>query len=213
MITHLPKGARQGVVFLHGRGGRAAEGQGLLAHVGLSDIAIAAPDAPGQSWWPTSFLAPAAQMRAPLHAALDRVAKAVAALRDTGLPPSAIWLLGFSQGACLALEAYARRGEGLAGVFAFSGGLVGQEDRGTPDPALYGYADKTLAYPGARSGRAWLSVHQRDPHIPLKRVEDSAAALRGMGAAVDLRVYPGAGHGILPEDLHALRAALAPVGG
>jgi phospholipase/carboxylesterase len=28
----------------------------------LPDVALAAPQAPGMTWWPTSFLAPAAQM-------------------------------------------------------------------------------------------------------------------------------------------------------
>ncbi|MCU0815469.1 MAG: dienelactone hydrolase family protein [Cypionkella sp.] len=210
MISHLPEGAKTGVIFLHGRGGSAWEGRALLDHAGLSTVALAAPQAAGQSWWPTSFLAPAARMQPPLLAALDRVEEALGLLRHFGLPPEQIWLMGFSQGACLALEAYARMGCDLAGVLAFSGGLVGQEDTGTPSPALYGHADKTFAYPGERPGRVWLSVHEQDPHIPLKRVQDSAATFRALGAKVDLRLYPGAGHAILPDDITALRQALAP---
>ena len=212
MITHLPQGAKRGVVFLHGRGASARDGLALLSHAGVGDVALIAPQAPGNSWWPTSFLAPAARMQAPLHAALDRVTDALAQLSATGLPPASIWLMGFSQGACLALEAYARLGEGLAGVLAFSGGLVGQTDHGTPAPALYGHSDKTFAYSGQRPGQVWLSVHEKDPHIPLKRVKDSAAVFRSLGAKVDLRVYPGAGHSLLADDLTALRKALAPAG-
>jgi predicted esterase len=66
-----------------------------------------------------------------------------------------------------------------------------------------------LAYPGRRDGaQVWLSVHERDLHIPLRRAQDSAAALRAMGAAVEFRAHPGAGHGVTQADVAALRAAL-----
>ncbi|MDO9637798.1 MAG: dienelactone hydrolase family protein [Pseudotabrizicola sp.] len=208
MIAHLPTGAAQGLVMLHGRGGSAGDILSLLDHAALPDVAAVAPQAPGNSWWPSSFLAPAAQMEPFVQRGLAEVAAAVARLEQAGLARGSIWLCGFSQGACLALEAFAREGQGLAGVFAFSGGLVGLADQGAPDPALYGHAGKRLDYRGQRGGRVWMSVHQRDPHIPLTRVEDSAAALRGMGAAVDMRVYPGAGHGVMRDDIAALRRYL-----
>lgn len=208
MIAQLPPGAAQGVVMLHGRGGSAADILSLLDHAALPAVAAVAPEAPGNSWWPSSFLAPEAQMAPFVQRGLAEVAAGVARLEQAGLARGAIWLCGFSQGACLALEAFAREGEGLAGVFAFSGGLVGMADQGGPDPALYGHPDKRLDYAGRRTGQVWMSVHQRDPHIPLQRVEDSAAALRRMGAAVQMQVYPGAGHGVMRDDIAALRRHL-----
>ncbi|WP_103333041.1 alpha/beta hydrolase [Pseudotabrizicola formosa] len=208
MIAHLPPGAAHGVVMLHGRGGTAVDILSLLDHAGLPGVAAVAPEAAGNSWWPSSFLAPAAQMDPFVQRGLAEVAAGVASLEQAGLARSAIWLCGFSQGACLALEAFAREGEGLAGAFAFSGGLVGLADQGNPGPALYGHADKRLDYTGQRSGQVWISVHQRDPHIPLKRAEDSAVALRQRGATVDLQVYPGAGHAVMREDITALRRHL-----
>lgn len=204
-----PANAAAGVVALHGRGGSGADILSVLAAAGLPEVAGLAPEAPGRSWWPTSFLAPADRIEPFAAAGVAAAMAAVARLRQGGLPPGRIWLIGFSQGACLALEAFARAGEGLAGVLAFSGGLVGTADRGEPSATLYGHADKALAYPGRRDGaRVWLSVHERDPHIPLRRAQDSAAALRAMGAAVDLHIHPGAGHGVMQSDLAALRAAL-----
>lgn len=208
MISRLPKGATKGLVMLHGRGGSAADILSLLDHAALPEVATVAPQAPGSSWWPSSFLAPSAQMEPFVQRGLATVAEAVAALEQAGMDRSAIWLCGFSQGACLALEAYARQGEGLAGVFALSGGLVGTADVPGTDAALYGHADKRLDYSGTRRGRAWISVHERDPHIPLKRAQDSATALRAMGSAVEMQVYPGAGHGVMREDIAALRHAL-----
>ncbi|MDO8883984.1 MAG: dienelactone hydrolase family protein [Pseudotabrizicola sp.] len=208
MIARLPQAATQGLVMLHGRGGSGADILSLLDHAGLPDVAAVAPEAPGNSWWPSSFLAPFAQMEPFVERGLAEVAAGVSRLEQAGLARSAIWLCGFSQGACLALEAFAREGKGLAGVFALSGGLVGLADHGQPDPALYGHADKDLSYSGPRSGQVWISVHTRDPHIPLRRVEDSAAALRKAGATVEMRVFPGAGHAVMREDIAALRRHL-----
>lgn len=204
------RGATAGIVLLHGRGGTAADILSLMSHAALPDVAAIAPEAPGNSWWPTSFLAPAAQMEPFVDRALDGVGRAIDALRADGIPAGRIWLAGFSQGACLAAEAYARSGEGLAGLFAFSGALVGTSDaEGAAQPDLYGHRPKAFDYAGRREGRVWLSVHERDPHIPLARVRDSAATFTALGAAVETRVFPGAGHGVMHDDIAALRRYLA----
>lgn len=51
-------------------------------------------------------------------------------------------------------------------------------------------------------------MHEQDPHIPLKRAQDSAATLSAMGAHVETHIHPGAGHGVMQADLAALRARL-----
>jgi phospholipase/carboxylesterase len=200
-------GARTGLVLAHGRGGSAGDILGLLAHAGLPDVSAIAPEAAGGSWWPTSFLAPTAVIGPHADQAVTVMAEAIATLEAEGIPRSAIWLGGFSQGAVLALETFARKGEGLAGVFALSGGLIGTGDAaGEADPALYGHGQKRFDYPGRRDGaKVWMSVHERDPHIPLRRVRDSATVLTGMGAEVTTQVYPGAGHAVMREDVGQLR--------
>jgi phospholipase/carboxylesterase len=138
------------------------------------------------------------------------LAEAIATLEAEGIPRAAIWLGGFSQGAVLALETFARQGEGLAGVLALSGGLIGTgEAGGAADDALYGHAPKLFDYTGRRDGaKVWMSVHERDPHIPLRRVRDSATVLTGMGAEVTTQIYPGAGHAVMREDIERLRTLL-----
>lgn len=211
MILRTPTGAKIGIVLLHGRGGSAADILSLLDYADLPHVAAAAPEAQGNSWWPTSFLAPAAQMAPYVDRGMAAVQAASLALSQAGIARENIWLGGFSQGACLALESFARAGAGLAGVFGFSGGMVGGADQGDPMPELYGHRDKQLVVTGTPGGRVWLSVHAQDPHIPLKRAEDSARALQAAGADVQLKVYPGAGHSVMQDDIAALRRALKDV--
>jgi phospholipase/carboxylesterase len=202
--------ATAGIVLLHGRGGSAADILSLMAHAALPDVAAIAPEAPGNSWWPTSFLAPSAQMEPFVTRALTQVQEAIATLHADGIPHDRIWLAGFSQGACLAAESYARLGENLAGLLAFSGGLVGTADADGPaTEALYGHRPKRFDYTGARKGKVWLSVHERDPHIPVQRVTDTAATLITLGATAETTLYPGAGHGVMRDDLSALRRYLS----
>lgn len=211
MIRRGPVGtATAGLVLLHGRGGSAADILSLLDHADLPEVAAIAPEAAGRSWWPTSFLAPTAQMEPFVQSALAKVEAGIAALHSEGLPHDRIWLAGFSQGACLALEAYARKGQGLAGVLGFSGGLVGTGDADGPaTDALYGHGPKRFDYAGPHDGRVWISVHEQDPHIPLQRVRDSATALAALGARVETRIHPGAGHGLTRDDLAALQSRLS----
>ncbi|MEM1079790.1 MAG: dienelactone hydrolase family protein [Pseudomonadota bacterium] len=203
--------ARAGLVLVHGRGGSGAEIAPLADALGLPDLAVVTPEHPARSWWPTSFLAPHAQMVGPLGAGLVAMAEAVALLEAEGLPRSAIAVAGFSQGACLAVEYAARSGAGLAGAFGLSGALVGTGDAvisGTA-PALYGFSEKQFAYDSDLVDLpVYLSVHAQDPHIPLARTRRSAEVFEALGAKTDTYVAPGAGHGLLAEDVTALRGLL-----
>lgn len=208
MIRRGPtKDARAGIVLAHGRGGTAAGILDLLSAAGLSEIAAIAPQAPGNSWWPTSFLAPSDILSPHVARGVAALTDAVADLEASGVPRDRIWLAGFSQGACLALETLARAGQGLAGCFGFSGGLVGTSDAGSVgEDALYGHASKRFDYATRHDGAlVWISVHERDPHIPLRRAQETEATFRSLGASVRLQVYPGSGHGVMAPDLAALR--------
>ncbi|MFW5641987.1 MAG: alpha/beta hydrolase [Roseicyclus sp.] len=204
-----PRDARLGLVLVHGRGA-TAEGILDLGHaLGLPDLALAAPQAPGMSWWPTSFLAPTAQMEPYVEAGLAVVDRAIAALVEGGLPRDRIALGGFSQGGCLALEYAARRG-GLRAVFGLSAGLVGTGDaEGGPQETLYGHHPKRFDYHTSLNGvPVEITVHERDPHIPLARARESLEVFESLGAAARLSVTPGAGHGIGPDAVAAMRRNL-----
>lgn len=207
---HATAGASFGLVLLHGRGAGARDILGFGEALALPDLAMTAPEAPGMSWWPTSFLAPASQMAPHVQAGLMQIDTVIDAYASAGLPRWRIGLLGFSQGACLASEYLARKGTGLGFGVILSGGLVGKQDATSgSNPALYGFSDKVLDYDCDLDGtRIYMSCHEADPHIPQKRFADSAHVLRTLGAEVSQRNKPGQGHGIDETDVARIRGLL-----
>ena len=199
--------ARVVLVMAHGRGGSPEDMLRLGEHLALPEAAFVAPAAAGGSWWPASFLAPLAANEPGLSSGLGVVRTLIGTLQDSGIGPDRIVLMGFSQGACLALEYAARSGRVFRGVVGLSGGLVGTGEAGGPaTDALYGHAPKRFDYAASLPGSSvFLGCHERDPHIPLARVQESAAVFERLGSAVTVKVLAGAGHGIVEEEVQALR--------
>lgn len=186
-----PASARLAVVFVHGRGGSADDVLGLADAIAMSDLAYVAPEAPGRTWYPLSFLAPLDQNEPSLSAALATVDGVIADLLSQQIAADRIALLGFSQGACLSLEYAARHAQRYAAIVAFSGGVIGPP--GTP-----------RAYAGSFEGTpVFLGCSDVDPHIPLERVHETADVYRRLGATVDERIYPGMPHTINRDELDA----------
>jgi phospholipase/carboxylesterase len=177
------------VILLHGRGASAEDILQLREEFGVADVEWHAPEAPGNSWYPYSFLAPIAQNEPWLTSALGQVGKAVEQVVASGIPRKRIVLAGFSQGACLATEFVARNPARYGGLIAFTGGLIGP-------------AGTAFQYSGSLGGTpAFLGAGDPDPHVPWSRVEESAKVLSGMGAAVVLRRYAGMPHTISRDEI------------
>jgi phospholipase/carboxylesterase len=207
-----PARGRLAIVMLHGRGAGADGILPLAAELGVVDAALFAPEAAGRSWWPVSFLAPMPRLEPWLDSGLGAVDRAVAAAAEEGFAEDRIVLLGFSQGGCLALEYAARRGRRFAHVFGLSAGLIGTADvGGAPADELYGHAPKRFGYDANLAGvPVHIGCHARDPHIPLRRVRESEAVFRALGAACAVDIAPGEGHSLTPGDVAALRRSLLP---
>lgn len=194
-----PEEAAAVLLLLHGRGGTAADILSLHAAIGLPAVAALAPQATASSWYPSSFLAPLEANQPWLDSALRRVESLVAGLITSGLSDDRLALLGFSQGACLALEFVARHPRRYRAVMGLTGGLIGP-----PGTAR--------DYPGSLAGTpVFLGAGDPDPHVPFARVEETAAVLRRMGADVEVRRYPGLPHTINNDELEACRSLLRHV--
>ncbi len=188
--------ARAGAILIHGRGASAGDILTLADQFGLDDVAYVAPQAAGHTWYPYSFLAPIDQNEPGISSALRVVSGLVDDFARHGIPGDRVALIGFSQGACLALEFAARHPEPYLAVAGLSGGLIGPP--GTP-----------RAYAGSlEGGHVFLGCSDVDPHIPLERVHESAEVFRRLGAAVDERIYPRMGHTVNRDELDAITALL-----
>lgn len=203
-------GARLAVVMAHGRGGSPEDMLGLADVLALPDVAWLAPAAAGGSWWPASFLALIEANEPGLSSGLAALGSLTERLDKGGFGPGRVVLMGFSQGACLVLEYAARSGRAFYAVIGLSGGLVGTgEAAGPPSEALHGHTPKRFSYPAQPPGsQVLLGCHERDPHIPLARVQDSAAVFEGLGAQVQTHILPGAGHGVVDGEVRAMRGLL-----
>ncbi len=184
-----PAAVQKAIIFLHGRGASAEDILSLKYYLKLDDFAILAPEATNASWYPHSFLAPRSQNQPALQSALDLISSLVEELQAAGVSARHIYLLGFSQGACLSLEWSAQHAQRLGGIFALSGGLIGQQ------------IQKEL-YTGNFDGTpVFIGCSDRDMHIPLQRVLASAQIYRDMGAEVDEQIYTGMGHTVITDEL------------
>ncbi|GAB4571778.1 MAG: dienelactone hydrolase family protein [Anaerolineae bacterium] len=192
--------AQSAVVMLHGRGASAGDILSLVPYLdqGLPPTcAYLAPQAANHTWYPYSFLAPLSDNEPHLGAALDTIHRIMAQLEAANIPPERVIVMGFSQGACLALEYAARHPRRYGGLAGLSGGLIGPPDH-------------PFAYAGSLDGTpAYLGCSDIDPHIPLDRVERTAEVLQGMGASVTKEIFAGMAHTIISAELDRIRDMLA----
>lgn len=194
--------ASRAMILVHGRGATPESmltlAEALPVDLGFAFVAPGASESTThpRSWYPHSFLAPLDANEPGLSSALARIGDAVTELATHGIPSERIILLGFSQGACLVTEFAARNARRWGAVVALTGGLIGERD--TPRD-----------YPGSLAGTpVFLGSSDRDPHVPLWRVDESAEVLDRMGAEVERRIYPGLGHTVNEDELGWVAAAM-----
>lgn len=188
--------AKAVVLAIHGRGADAASILTLADVLAMPDIAFLAPEAAGRAWYPQSFIAPIAVNEPWLSRSLAQIASVLDALAAAGVPDGRIALLGFSQGACLALETAIRRPRPYGAVIGLSGGYIGPlgEERRSAD-----------RLDGAS---VFLGCSDIDSHIPLRRVQETTRLLTAMGAEVTERIYPGFGHAVNDDEIAESRRLL-----
>lgn len=185
--------ARAAMVMLHGRGATAGDILSLAAEFDRPDFVYLAPQAADGTWYPSRFLDPTSSNEPWLSSALAQIERILAHLKNSGMPPEKTILLGFSQGACLALEYAARNARRYGGLAGLSGGLIGAGDEKRQDK---GYLDGAPVF---------LGCSDADPHIPKERVMHAAEVLRGLGGEVTVRLYPDMAHTINNDEIEAVR--------
>ncbi|MEX0968781.1 MAG: dienelactone hydrolase family protein [Bacteroidia bacterium] len=182
--------AGKALIMLHGRGADARDILSLIRYLTTDDYYIVAPEATGGAWYPHGFMAPLPQNEPWLGSALDFINEIIMNINKAGIPAEKIVLLGFSQGACLALEFAARNARKWRGVVAFTGGLIGEK------------IDRQQHKGDFEGTKIFIGNSDNDPHVPLTRSQDSSDILKQMGAIVTLKVYPGMPHTINEDEIN-----------
>ena len=182
--------AKKAAILIHGRGASAASILSLSNYLNLSDFALLAPQAEGNTWYPYSFMAPDLQNRTALENSISTLKTAWDQLIDSGIKPENIYFIGFSQGACLSLEFAARNAQKLGGVIAFTGGLIGEKIN-------------KEKYQGDFKGTSiFIGSSDRDFHVPASRINESASLLTEIGATVKTLLFDDPEHTIREEEIN-----------
>jgi len=181
--------ASKALIMIHGRGASAEDILTIAGHLNVKDFALLAPQATNNTWYPYSFMAPPVSNEPWLSSALAVVKEIVDELVAKGIAPNNIYFLGFSQGACLTLEFVTRHATRYGGIIAFTGGLIGDK-----------------LYPGNYKGDfagtpVFIGTSDPDPHVPVERVNDSAALIEKMNASVTKKIYKNMGHTINQDEI------------
>ncbi len=181
--------ADKALILIHGRGADARDILGLASQLNVSEYALLAPEATNNSWYPYSFLAEPEQNEPWLSSALDLLKEIVDEVTKHGISTENIYLLGFSQGACLAVEFAARHAQKMGGIVALTGGLIG--DKIYHENYIGNFNETPI----------FLGTGNPDPHVPVERVKESANILEKMNAQVHLKVYEGRPHTVSQDEI------------
>lgn len=185
--------ASKALLLLHGRGSTAEDIITLANQFNVSSFYLAAPQATNRSWYPYSFMAEEASNEPWLSSAVEIVKKLI---EETAkyLPKDQIIIMGFSQGACLALEVSTRYATKYGGVVAFTGGLIGD-------------TINEKKYKGNfRETKVFIGTSDNDPHVPLARSQQSKELMEKLGANVTLKVYSGMSHTINEDEINTVKS-------
>lgn len=189
------------VVFLHGYG---ADGNDLI-EIGrawqpiLPDTAFVSPHAPGpcgqapvgRQWFGLTFRDPDERWVGVNQAAPALQAYLDAELQRRQLPPSALALVGFSQGTMMSLHAGLRRPVAPAAIVGYSGMFIMPGD-GPPETVEGEIASRPPI----------LLIHgDQDELIPVQALFHASSSLSALDVPVEWHISQGVGHGIDQEGL------------
>lgn len=186
--------AKVAVLGIHGRGASAdrflADLEDMLGPA--VDVALVAPQARQNAWYPHGFLRPVEENQPHLDSALAVVQSCYETLADA-LGAERVVVAGFSQGACLLATWLSCTTSSPREALLFTGAA-------TPLPGA--------TWQGARRATVHLGAALADRWVQLDAIRQTVAALRQVGATVDLRLADTDTHTLRPEDGQALRDAV-----
>ena len=189
--TPLEK-AEKAIILIHGRGAPPDDILSLADFFETENTYVVAPEANHYVWYPLSFLAPREQNQPWLDSALENISKLINKIEEF-IPSEKIYLMGFSQGACLTAEIASANARKFGGIAVFTGGLIGA-------------SVEKESYSGNFVGtKVYLSNGDNDPHIPLQRTEETIKLMQELGADIAKEIFPGRPHTIQMDEINKVK--------
>jgi phospholipase/carboxylesterase len=195
-----PRGlAERAGILLHGRSRTKQEMLDLAAGLEIGGTRWIAPYADNGLWYPGRFMEPLESNEPFLTRSVERCHRLLQDASEGGrLDAGQLFIVGFSQGACIALEYALRHPDSCAAIVAFSGCLMG------PAGTQWRQAEgKTL-----RGLRVFLTGSDMDEWIPEERTRQTAQVLASLGAEIEMHVYPSRPHMVSNLELAEARSFL-----
>lgn len=195
-----PRGSAQRAgILLHGRSRTKQEMLDLAAGLEIGGTRWIAPYADQGLWYPGRFMEPLESNEPFLTRSVARCHRLVEDASEGGrLGPRQTFIVGFSQGACIAIEYALRHPGSVSAIIAFSGCLMGPP--GTRWKAAGGRTLQGL--------HVFLTGSDMDEWIPEQQSRETARVLADLGADVVLRIYPSRPHIVSALELGEAREFL-----
>lgn len=188
--------AQAAMLMVHGRGARAEDILSLSDQFAQPGFAYFAPQAAENSWYPNRFCAPISSNEPWFSSGIAFLEAVFSQIVQAGIPPERTMLLGFSQGACLALEFTARHARRYGGLVGLSGALVG------PDGMRRDYTGSLAGTP------VFLGCSDVDIYVSKERVQHAAEVLRRLGGDPTVRLYPNMDHSVNQDEIDFVRSMM-----
>ena len=186
--------ASSAMILIHGRGANAQDILSISSSLEKKEgFIFIAPQANNYTWYPHSFLAEPEYNQPGINSGLKVISDLIDHLEQNGIPKNRIYILGFSQGACLASQFVATNAGKYGGLIALSGGLIGNEIR---EEEFVGDLEGTPVF---------IGCSDVDPHIPIERVDKTGEILTKLNAEVVKKIYTGMGHLVNEDEIKEIQ--------
>jgi predicted esterase len=158
-----------------------------------------APYAGKGLWYPGRYMEPIESNEPQLTRSVERTHWLVLDGAEGGrLGPEQIFIVGFSQGACIAVEYILRHPASVAAIVVFTGCLMGPP----------GTQWKTAGGQSLKGVSVFLTGSDADEWVDEARTRETARVLEDLGAEVEMHIYPGRPHIVSKEELITAREFL-----
>ncbi|MGY3884976.1 alpha/beta hydrolase [Aeromonas aquatica] len=186
------------VILLHGRRQTVDDMSNLIQKLNLDDVTYLLPCAPETTWYPRGFTRNIEDNQPFLNNGLNYINDVLQDLLSQGVNSQNIWLIGFSQGACMVAEFLRQSLYPVGGAIIFTGGLFGPN---CPKAA----SQKNIFH----EMNVFLTGSNNDTWVSAERVTQTAEYFEQLGARVHLQIFTERDHFISKPEIETARELIS----